>query len=252
MNVHLLKGTTGVPPSRAFRYLPLQWPGALFLATRWPAASAALKLALMWVLLMVVQAPAPALSSTPRPTTRAEAPLVNGDVIVKFRDASEAGASLSAVLSGTLTMEAAAPVAARLSEMLGVPLKLVQVTSGREALLAIDRDALTRSLAQRAAREPGVVRAVTQPPATAGLPAEQASVRLELSPQASPQSLAAKLASGHLLRPRLHKDAAGATLLSYDMAGLTLALLEQLKQQTNVEYAQANRLLRTTEGDKPR
>lgn len=208
-----------------------------------------MKLALVLVVMLVaVEPPAPAFASAPR----AEAPIVAGDVIVKFRDTSEAGASLAAVLSGTRTMESAAPVAARLSAELGVPLRLVQVTSGREALLAIDRDALLRSLAQRAAREPGVARAVASPPAAPGLPSEQASVRIELKPQASPQSLATKLASGTLLRPRLQTDPTGATLLSYDMTSLTLALLERLKQQPDVEYAQANRLLRPVDANKPR
>ncbi len=199
------------------------------------------------LLVLAAQAPVPAFSSPPR----AAAAIVSGDLIVKFRDASESGVALAAVLGGTRTLASAEPMAARLSDTLGVPLKLVQVTSGREALLAIDRDALQRSLAQRAAREPGVARAVVAPPA-AGLPSDQLSVRVELTPQAVPQALAAKLASGNLLRPRLHNDASGAALLSYDMAGLTLALLERLKQQADVEYAQANRLLRAVEPDKPR
>lgn len=203
-------------------------------------------LALALLSAMGAQAPASAFSSPPR----AVAPIVSGDLIVKFRDTSEAGASLAAVVGGTRTPESAAPVATRLSEALGVPLRLVQVTSGREALLAIDRDALVRSLAQRAASEPGVVRAITVPSAP-GLPAEQASVRVELTPQTAPSALAARLASGSLLRPRLHQDSSGATLLSYDMVGLTSAVLERLKQQADVEYAQANRLLRAVEANKP-
>lgn len=215
--------------------------------TAWPCSARLAARGVSAVLLVLLtQAPAPAFSSPPR----AAAAIVAGDLIVKFRDASEAGASLAAVLAGTRTADSAAPVAARLSEVLGVPLKLVQVTSGREALLAIDRDELMRSLAQRAAREPGVVRAITMAPAAAGLPSEQASVRVELTPQATPQALATKLASG-LLRPRPQSDSAGTALLSYDMAGLTLALLERLKQQADVEYAQANRLLRAVDGDKP-
>lgn len=198
-------------------------------------------------LVLAAQAPARAFSSPPR----AAAPIVSGDLIVKFRDTSDNGVALAAVLGGTRTVEAAAPLAARLSEVLGVPLKLVQVTSGREALLAIDRDALQRSLAQRAAREPGVARALALAPA-AGLSPDQLSVRLELTPQAAPQGLAARLTSGNLLRPRLHTDASGATLLSYDLARLTLALLERLKQQADVEYAQANRLLKPARADKPR
>jgi len=204
--------------------------------------------ALMLPMILMGAAPAPAFASAPR----APAPIVPGDVIVKFRDSSEAGAALAAVLGGTRPLESAAPVAARLSTELGVPLRLVQVTSGREALLAIDRDELLRTLAQRAAREPGVARAVASPPAAPGLPSEQASVRIEFKPGASPQALAAKLASGSLLRPRLHADPAGVTLLSYDMAGLTLALLERLKQQPDVEYAQANRLLRPVDANRPR
>ena len=219
-------------------------------AAAWPAWGAGLlvKLAFAALLVIAVQMPAPAFSSPPR----AAAPVVAGDLIVKFRDATEAGTSLAAVLGGTRTVDSMGPLAARLSEAMGVPLKLVQVTSGREALLAIDRDALLRSLAQRAAREPGVVRVVAAPAAASVLPSEQVSVRVELSPQAAPQALAAKLASGSLLRLRLHTDSAGATLLSYDMAGLTMALLENLKQHADVEYAQANRLLKPVDGGKPR
>jgi len=202
-----------------------------------------LNAALAGLLMLVMHAPLPAFSSPPR--------AVSGDLIVKFRDASDNGAALAAVLGGTRTLASAEPMAVHLSESLGVPLKLVQVTSGREALLAIDRHALQRSLAQRAAREPGVARAVAAVPAP-GLPSDLLSVRVELTPQAAPRALAANLASGSLLRPRLHQDASGATLLSYDIAGLTTALLERLKQQADVEYAQANRLLRAVEPDKPR
>ena len=200
------------------------------------------------LVLLLGAAPVASLCSAPRsPDT-----IVTGDLIVKFRDSSEAGASLAAVVSGTRAMDSAAPLATRLSSDLGVPLKLVQVTSGREALLAIDRDALLRSLAQRAQREPGVKRAVPVPPPATVLPSEQASVRIELKPQASAQSLAGKLGIGSLVQPRLHTDASGATLLSYDMAGLTLALLDRLKRQADVEYAQPNRILRPVDVGKPR
>jgi hypothetical protein len=200
------------------------------------------------LVLLLSAAPVASLCSAPRsPDT-----IVTGDLIVKFRDGTEAGTSLAAVVGGTRTMDSAAPLATRLSGELGVPLKLVQVTSGREALLAIDRDALLRALAQRALREPGVKRAVPVPAPATVLPSEQASVRIELKPQASARSLAGKLGIDSLAQPRLHTDASGATLLSYDMAGLTLALLERLKQQADVEYAQANRILRPVDGSKPR
>ncbi|MDH5539019.1 MAG: hypothetical protein OEY03_06410 [Rhizobacter sp.] len=200
------------------------------------------------LVLLLSAAPVAGQSSAPRsPDTT-----VTGDLIVKFRDSTDAGAALAAVVGGTRAMASAAPVAARLSSELGVPLKLVQVTSGREALLAIDREVLLRSLAQRALREPGVARAVPTPRAATVLPSEQASVRIELKPQASAQALAGKLDSGELLRPSLVTQAGGATLLSYDMAGLTLAVLERLQKHAEVEYAQANRILRAVDGGKPR
>jgi len=186
---------------------------------------------------------APEAGLTRAAAPRAAAPVLAGDMIVKFRDTSEAGASMNAVLSGSRTIASAAPVAARLSTELGVPLRLVHVTSGREALLAIDRDALLASLAQRAAREPGVASAVPVVPGP-GLPPDLASVRLRMTPGAATAPLAEKLVSGSLVRPRVHSDAAGTTLLSVDLASLTLALLDLLTQRADVEYAQANRLLR--------
>lgn len=204
--------------------------------------------AMVAAFLVPMSASAPAAASA----SRSAAPVVAGDLIVKFRDASEPGVALAAVLAGTRTLGSAAPVAVRLSAETGVPLKLVQVTSGREALLAVDRDALLRSLAQRAAREPGVARAEPVVPAAPGLPSDLASVRLQLQPGAAPTGLADKLASGELLRPKLGRAADGATLLNLDVAALTLSLLERLKQHPDVEYAQANRLLRPVEPRSPR
>jgi hypothetical protein len=54
-----------------------------------------------------------------------------------------------------------------------------------------------------------------------------------------------------LLRPRLHGESTGAALLSYDMPALTQVLVERLKQQADVEYAQPNRLLRPVGDGKP-
>lgn len=179
------------------------------------------------------------------------AAIVAGDLIVRFRDSSDPGAALAAVLNGQRPIASAAPLAARLSRELGVPLTLVQVTSGREALLAIDREALLQSLAQRAAREPGVARATPVPPVP-GLPSERVSVRIELEPQAAPRALAARLASGELLRPQLHTDSGGTRLLSYDIAGLTQTLLTRIGKRADVEYVQANRLLRPAGPGSPR
>jgi hypothetical protein len=221
---------SSLPPGHRVRAVPAPGRGPVRL----------LLLALgMLVLHLAPQASVPAWASQ----SRASAPSMAGDLIVKFRDTSEMGVVLAAVLGGTRTVASAAPIAARLSAELGVPLRLVHVMSGGEAVLAIDREALLASLARRAAHEPGVLRA-TPSPAAPGLPPDQATVRLKLKPGASAQGLEDKLASGPFLRPRLARDGAGATLLVCDMPGLTAALLEGLKQRADVEYAQANRRMR--------
>lgn len=189
----------------------------------------------------------------------AGAPMVSGDLIVKFRDASEPGAQLAAVLAGQRTVASVAPLATRLGGELGVPLTLVQVTSGRETLLALDREALGRTLLARAGREAAVRHAVmTVPPATSGLPGSELVLRIEThrnTPAATRDALGSRLAVGSLARPRVAAvdggaggtggEAGGGVLsLHYDIDALTLALIAKVQQRPDVEYAQANRLLR--------
>lgn len=183
-------------------------------------------------------------------STAAAPPMISGDLIVKFRDASEPGRHLAAVLAGQRDPASAMPLASRLSADLGVPLVLVQVTSGREALLALDREALGRSLLARAGREAQVQRAtMTVPPPGGGLPGAEFVLRIELrpsAPAAAAQAVAARLAVTRMPPPRVHGQAAagGEIRLVYDVDGMTLALVERLQQRADVEYAQANRLLR--------
>jgi exosortase/archaeosortase family protein len=186
----------------------------------------------------------------------AGAPMISGDLIVKFRDASEPGAQLAAVLAGQRTVASVAPLAARLAGELGVPLTLVQVTSGREALLALDREALGRALLARAGREASVRHAVmTVPPTTSGLPGSELVLRIEThrnTPPATREALGTRLALTGLARPRLvpveggagSAGGGGTVALHYDIDALTLALIAKAQQRPDVEYAQANRLLR--------
>jgi hypothetical protein len=190
--------------------------------------------------------------------SRAGAPIVSGDLIVKFRDATEPGKELAAVLAGQRTVASVAPLAARLSSELGLPLVLVQVTSGREALLALDREALARVLTALAQQQPEVQRASPASPAAAagaappaGLPAAQWGLRLQLrASRAAPElaQLARRLAAGGLVAPRLKAEggaaAAGTYLALYDLDALTLALMTKVQQRPDVEYVQPNRLLR--------
>ena len=173
-----------------------------------------------------------------------------GDLIVKFRDASEPGAQLAAVLSGQRSVPSVAPIAARLTAELNVPLVLVQVTSGREALLALDHAALAQALVSQAGRETAVQRASVAGAgagARPGLPGAEFVLRLELKrgvpPPAAP-ALAHRFAAGGLTVPRIVREGGDALNLHYDIDALTLALIGKLQQRAEVEYAQANRLLR--------
>lgn len=189
------------------------------------------------------------LHAAPAGLAEAAPPMISGDLIVKFRDASEPGRQLAAVLAGQRDMASALPLASRLSADLGVPLVLVQVTSGREALLALDREALGRSLLARAGREAQVQRAtMTVPPPGGGLPGAELVLRLELrpaAPAATARAVASRLAISRMPAPRMQPDAAGKEVrLVYDIDAWTQALIERLQQRSDVEYAQANRLLR--------
>lgn len=199
--------------------------------------------------LVVLAAQVPLRAQPPPSAAR----IMPGDLIVKFRDASEPGRQLAAVLAGQRTVASMAPLAARLSREIGVPLVLAQVTSGREALLALDREALGRSLLARAGREAAVQKAVMSVPTGSVLPGAELVLRIEVRPKttaAAREALPARLALGTLARPRAEADSSGsgaggdAWRLHYDVDALTLALIAAMQQRPEVEYAQANRILR--------
>jgi hypothetical protein len=124
-------------------------------------------------------------------------------------------------------------------------------------LLALDREALGRSLLARAGREAQVQRAtMTVPPPGGGLPGAELVLRIELrpaAPSATAQAVASRLALPRMPAPRVQGEASGQALrLAYDIDALTLALIERLQQRSDVEYAQANRLLRPASPAAPR
>lgn len=203
---------------------------------------------------MVIAASSAALASAGSTGRAASAPIVSGDLIVKFRDATEPGRDLAAVLGGQRTVASMAPLATRLSGELGVPLVLMQVTSGREALLALDRPALTRTLVARASQQAAVRSATADGPAAGvGLPSAELALRLELRDAAPAADLAARLAPEGLPAPRLQRLAgtprsAHSWRAHYDIDALTLALIAKLQQRPDVEYVQPNRLLHPAGG----
>jgi hypothetical protein len=62
------------------------------------------------------------------------------EVIVKFRDASEAGRLIAPVVAGNARIDSVTKLTSDLSKDAGSPLQVVRVTSGRELVLAIDQE----------------------------------------------------------------------------------------------------------------
>jgi exosortase/archaeosortase family protein len=195
-------------------------------------------LALVASLLLIGLAPAarawpllPVSASTARLVPTAGPQAVVGDMIIKFRG-GEPDAARTAALAGELR----------------VPLRFVQATSGREALVAVDRAALASALAQRAQRESGVARCAALPPPASVLPSQHLEWRLRLQSAATRDAASARLANQLSVAgtaPRFTPGAAADELLmSLDLDALTTTLIERIQQRGDVAYAQANRLLR--------
>lgn len=186
-------------------------------------------------------------SPTPQPSSPPAAvvsPAVAGDVIVKFRDASQSGRVVAPILTGQSKIDSAVPLASDLSNELGSPLNVVRVTSGRELVLAIDRERLREIIGRRAG---GVsdIRSLTPAGNYQGLASQQ---QLEFVVEPKPGSDVEKAIStitGSLREhARSRTDENGRVVLSIDMAGLTRQAVEQLQKRSDVEYAQANRRLK--------
>ena len=179
------------------------------------------------------------------PSPQSAAPAVAGDVLVKFRDTSESGRLVAPVVSGKSRLDAVAPLTSDLSEDVGSPLRAVRVTSGRELLLTIDRERLAQMLTQRAAGASSV-RSIAPADTSSGVSSQQQQLEFVVNPKpgSDVDKLVAEL-SGDLqpyTRARVEKD--GRVLLSIDMATLTRQAVEELQKRSDVEYAQANIILR--------
>jgi hypothetical protein len=206
-----------------------------------------------------------ALACTP---ANGQPPFVAGDLIVKFRDGDEAGQVVARAMRADQPLPEVAPVAARLSAELGLPLVATRVTSGRELVLGIDRDRLAQALRERLARDPAV-RGVTPiaAPKTV-LPAAQVALAVELAPnteaerqvreaaraghQSGPgiDALVARMAGGADPRPAGRVTERGELVVAIDVAALTRELVERLKRRPDVEYAQVSQIVRPFGGAK--
>jgi hypothetical protein len=187
---------------------------------------------------------------------------VAGDLIVKFFDGNDAGQAVARAMRADQPLADVAPVAARLSAELGVPLVATRVTSGRELVLSVDRDRLGQTLRQRLARDPAV-RSVTPvaAPKTV-LPGAQIALAVELAPnteaerqvretaraghQTAPDidALVARMAGGVDPRPSGRVNERGELVVAVDVAALTRDLVARLKRRPDVEYAQPSQIVR--------
>ena len=187
---------------------------------------------------------------------------VAGDLIVKFADTSAAGRVIAPIVTGDSPVDAASPTVARLSKQIAVPLLPVRVTSGRELLLAIDREQLAHELAQGAARAPGVQRVSPVAAAPTVLPAGQLEFVVQLKADGDLQrqasrDIAARRAPSAEVEKTLQTvagdlgsqasyryDGEGRPVLTLDITALTEAAVDRLRVQPDVEYAQANRIMK--------
>lgn len=191
------------------------------------------------------------------------ASFVAGDLIVKFTDASEAGALVArAVRDEPAATAQLSTLAARLSAELGVGMTAARVTSGRELVLSIDREQLLARLAQRVQRDPAVT-GVTPlagpktvlPPATIALVVEfapgsdgyrllQRAARAGERRNRDIDALVAGLTAGADPQPAGQANERGQLVLAVDVAALTRDLVERLKRRADVEYAQLSQVVR--------
>jgi hypothetical protein len=189
-------------------------------------------------------------------------PFVPGDLIVKFTDDSERGVLVARAVRGEAEAERQLPeLAVHLTAELGVPLRAVRVTSGRELVLSVDRQELLDRLAARVRRDPAVKRARPRvEPATVLPPAEIALV-VRFRPRSDGakllqsaatgerrgpaiDALAARLAAGIDPPPAAAATASGELLLIVDVAAVTVRLVERARARADVEYAQPSQVVR--------
>lgn len=190
-------------------------------------------------------------------------PFVPGDLIVKFTDASEAGALVAHAVRGEVAAERQLPgLVARLSVEIGVPLRAARVTSGRELVLSVDRERLLTALAERVQRDPAVKGAQPRVEPPAVLPPAEIALVVQCTPGSDADkllqgaaraderrgrdidALAARLTAGTDPKPAAEASARGELILTLDIAALTGQLVERLQRRADVEYAQVSQVVR--------
>lgn len=177
----------------------------------------------------------------------------SGDqVIVKFKEQSEAGQTLSRLDLGAIADPAGdvrlTEVARRLGERVGVPLRLESLTSGRELLLGIDYRQLASALAEGLRRRADIASAAVTDPGRDEAPRlavefEPGSAFAEMV--ASGPRVALEPASGlGRIEAEVEMSDRHRAVLALDREALLSAVLARIGADPDVQYAQPNLRMR--------
>ena len=170
-------------------------------------------------------------------------------VIVKFAPESEAGQVLSRMDLAAVTDPAGdaqlAAIARDLGERIGMPLSLESLTSGRELLLALDREALLSTLAEHLRQRDDVARVEVES-------VEALRLVVTFEPDGTFADMVASgprlaLGAGEIEAEVLSAER-GRAVLALDSDALMSSLLARLEADPAVQYAQPNLRLRPYAG----
>ncbi len=193
------------------------------------------------------------------PPSQEEPRHVPGELIVGFHAGSDANQAVSAAMAGGLVADPAMDeYVAALSERLGLPCAVRQITSGGEILLVVDEEALAASIAAAAAAKAGVeaaeARAAAAP--TRFGPGQEVTVRfgaesgageaLATAAGAEPPPAVREWISelgGELGLELRGKAADGGLVLTVDLGWATKELMQRLREQPEVAFVELNQLL---------
>ena len=189
---------------------------------------------------------------------------VPGEALVTFAGGSDGEAALEAALAGALHEDdAMLGYLADFSNALGIPVRAQRLTSGREVLLEVDRDALSAALVEllRRDRDPESVRPVDTS-AESPFQDPRVEVRLTFAPGSTEADLLAEARREDSAADPLDdlaEDLAGSMglpltasatgdlelSLQISMTGLTAELLQRLREHPDVAAAELNLLYNT-------
>ncbi len=193
------------------------------------------------------------------PPSQEEPRYVPGELIVGFRAGSDASQAVSTAMAGGLVADPAMDDYLKaLSERVGLPCAVRQITSGGEILLALDEEALASTIAEAAAAMGAVQSAEARPAAESRFgPSHEVAVQFDAA-SAEGKSMATAAAGaeppssvgrwisqlGEELGLKLRGSVGeGGLVLTVDLGWATQELMKRLREQPEVAFVEPNQLL---------